>query len=206
MQDNKEVILTAIIENNLSFEYASERLKMDKEIILTALNGRAFYVGRCTSNGDSLSPLAYVPDSLKTNREIIITALKNNPNAISYVPKEFLNDKEILITALKSSTEQKEAEEVLTFIPDKLKDDKEFIVEIIKGNYDTGYWGGLGDGCEVPPWPGYIILSVASTRIKEDKNFIMAAVQIAGEALEFASPKLQADKEVVMKAVATKVY
>jgi len=53
-----------------------------------------------------------------------------------------------------------------------------------------------------------ILLSEAPDEIKDDKESVMAALElqvmnegVSGQFLEFASDRLKADKEVVMKAV-----
>ena len=45
IQDNKNIVLTAVKQRRFAFEYASEKLQSDKEIILNAIYGKdlAFY-------------------------------------------------------------------------------------------------------------------------------------------------------------------
>ena len=90
--DDKEVIMTAVVQDGWALEYASDRLKNDKEVVMAAIaqNG-------CT--------LRYASDELKSDREVVMAAVTNNGLALEYSK---LKDDDIVKAAKKEIEEYRQ--------------------------------------------------------------------------------------------------
>ena len=69
--DNKEFVLTAVNEDAMALQYASERLKDDKEVVLAAVNQDGW-------------ALQYASERLKDDKEVILTAVKQDEVALDF--------------------------------------------------------------------------------------------------------------------------
>lgn len=78
LKDDEEMILAATAYSWKYFQYASDRLKKDRNFILQAL-------GQCKGCGDALQ---YVDEELKADREFIMQAIKIDGRAIRYASTE----------------------------------------------------------------------------------------------------------------------
>ena len=89
--DNKNFVLTAVKDYAYALTYASERLKDDKEIVLTSLR---------RNDGGALQ---YASERLKDDKEIVLTAVKQ-PGwwVLKYASERLKDDKEVALTAVKN--------------------------------------------------------------------------------------------------------
>jgi len=83
IRKNKEFVLTAVRYDYNNLDYADDSLKKDKEIVLEAVkqNGQALY---------------YADDSLKKNKEIVLEAVKSDAHALDDADDSLKNDPDIL--------------------------------------------------------------------------------------------------------------
>lgn len=81
--DDKEVIMTAIVQSGWALEHASNGLKNDKEVVMAAVQ----------QNGCAL---LHASDELKNDREVVMAAVTNNGLALEYTE---LKDEDIVKAA-----------------------------------------------------------------------------------------------------------
>ena len=93
IRKNKEVVLTAVRYNFNNLDYADDSLKKDKEIVLEAVkqHGEAPYYFKQIE-----SALQHADDSLKKDKEIVLIAVKNSSRELQYADDTLKNDPEIL--------------------------------------------------------------------------------------------------------------
>ncbi len=199
--DDKDVVITAAKYDGSCIYYASERLRDDDDVVLTAVkqNGRALFkaskrlrdnkeivMGAVTNNGQALE---FASNRLRDDKEIVMKAVKqygishddSSKCALSFASDRLKDDKDIVLAAVKKwgST--------LSQASDRLKDDEEVVLEAIK-NYDSMHIQNS-------------ILEIASTRLREDKTFVIKVIKQRGVELCGAAMSLKDDDEVVMEAI-----
>lgn len=199
-RDDRQVILCAVRKDPCRIEFASQRLRADREIILAALrdDGPEWF--------DS-SNLRYASKSLKNNKEIVLAAVKANASNLHFASKKLQTNRAIIKAAahqyggilrnVNLSLLQKDiffhAREKQRYI-DKFKanTNKDLIIPDYVPNQDIilAAVNSFGDSLEF-----------AGKRFQNNKKVVLAAVENNAGALQFASHDLQADKEVVIAAI-----
>ncbi len=89
--DNKEFILEAIKnekETDISIQYASKRLKDDKDVVLAAVNKKDIHA------------LQYASKRLKDDKDVILAAVTKNGVALSYASKRLKDDYDVVLRAI----------------------------------------------------------------------------------------------------------
>ena len=106
--NDKETVLTAIKNAPFTFQYASESLRKDKEVILSAVQ----------REGQNLC------FSLIQDKEIVLAAVQQHGHALRFALPKFTKDKEIVLAAIKTNfTAHK-------YMDAKLKTNSKFTKEI----------------------------------------------------------------------------
>jgi hypothetical protein len=162
LKNNKDFILKAVKKNSHIIKYINEELKKDREILLEAVK----YKG---------TVLEFIPKEFQNDREIVLTAVQNIGIALHYASEELKNDIEILLTAIKNN------EVMFYYFSTKFKKDRKFVLESVKLN-------GL-------------VLQFVSEKLQNDKEIVFQAVNNNGLALQFASEELINDYYIVLQAV-----
>lgn len=91
--NNKEDVLEAIKNDGEALKYASEELRGDKEVVLTALE----------TNKDDFGikyTLKYASEELRGDREVVLAAINGDGRALKYASKELRQDRELVLTAM----------------------------------------------------------------------------------------------------------
>ena len=112
LQDNEDVVLEACKKSYLSFEFASSRLKNDRNYVKKIISIKPLAI-RFTNYIDDKElallavsknglALAHLSDRLKDDEEIVMTAVGNNGKSLQSASKRLKLDKRYLIQALKS--------------------------------------------------------------------------------------------------------
>lgn len=128
-QDDEALVCKAVTNNSDAFEYASERLRNNKEIAMIALTKDSnapcylseklcddYLVGHkaLTSSGGWV--LEYLSERLCSDYELVKLAVKNYGGAIEFASNELKDNEEIALIALKNESG------MLSFISDRLKE------------------------------------------------------------------------------------
>jgi len=160
----KDVILAMVIQDGKLLEYASDKLKSDREVVLAAMNQNEL-------------ALRYASDKLTSNREFVSEAVSQNGIAYLYASEELQLDpfiiaqyKAYLITNAKIPYVRKDFIIYLKEkknLNNKLNTDKEVMLAMVKQ-----------DG---------LMLEYASNELKLDIEVVLAAVKQNGLARRFAS-------------------
>ena len=188
LRDDKELVSFAIKSGSYGYEldYASGRLKKDKELVLQAIkkNGGAFrYVDKSLEDDRafileavkvSASILENISDRLKKDKEIALSAIAQDSNIFEYLDSSLKSDKEFILKALTVADSQMklDAEEA----------SKNKFIELMFGDRE-GVWDNI------------------DKNVTKDSAFITQAIKETGYGLEYATPKQQANRELVLNAV-----
>ena len=170
-KSDKELVLMAV-ETGDAFLHASEELQHDKEIILKALEW------------DS-SIIAYLDEDFYEDLEIIYKAIEIDADNYEYLVEELQEDKDIALACLKLNCN------VFEFLCDKLKEDGEIIETAIKNGLSLEYIvQGTKDFEDI-----ISDTSLVATAIKQNN----------GDELKFANNELRNDKELIDYAIEHKL-
>ena len=91
LRGDREVVMTAIAQDGGALEYATEELRGDREVVMTAIaqDGRA---------------LLYATEELRGDREVVMTAVTSNGWGLLYATEELRGDREVVMTAVASNS------------------------------------------------------------------------------------------------------
>ena len=185
-RDDKEVVLAAAkgggFFNWEAFEYVSDRLKKDKDVILAVS-------GNCDS-------LKYASENLTKDRTFILTAVKKNGCNLRYASEELKNDKEVVLTAIKENGY------ALRYASEKIKNDKEVVLTAVKKDYSALEYASkdLRNNKEVvltAVKKYYSALEYASEDLRNNKEFMKIMLSISPKCALYASPNLKKDREII---------
>ena len=101
--NNKEEVLEAVKEDGTKLENASEELRNDREVVMTAVKQYG-----AESKEITYDFLQLISKDLRADKEVIMAVIKNNGYALEQVSKElqsairshFSSDKELVMVAL----------------------------------------------------------------------------------------------------------
>ncbi len=146
--------------------------------------------------------LHFVPTSLQT-LDIVREAVKNNGLALQFAGESFKKDLGVVVEAIKNNSDSlKFADESMQFCRQVIslrgKDRAWGLAMKLKPDTPEHHEAALA----VAEY-GYFPVRFLNDKFKEDRQFIIFAVQQDGLSLESAHPSLKKDKDVVIAAVAT---
>jgi hypothetical protein len=187
-KDNRKIVEMAINKSPLSFQYASDALRVDYSISLNAiqLDSSNFKYTLCEKIKNDSNILADVlskhgsyletlSKDIKNDKELVKLSIESFPESYLHASASLQNDKEIVMLAIFKEPK------LFKFIPEKFQSDKEITLKCVSKS------GNL--------------LKFASKDLKKDVDVVLASVLSNGLALEFASPNLKQKKEIVLAAV-----
>ena len=174
--DDKDFIIKCIKLDPDSFDYASNRLKQDKQILklipkkitkkLTIDKKEALRIVK--KDGYKIDTL---PTHFKKDIEITLAAVKTNGMILNWIDASFKKDKEIVLHVVKKCGD------FLEEIDDSLKKDKEIVLAAVK---EDGY-----------------ALRYADKSLKKDKEVVIAAIKENDMALQFSHKSLWKDPDIL---------
>ena len=195
LQDDRDIVKLSIQSWGPSLEYASERLRDDKEIVLTAMRG--------------YGSLEFASGRLKDDHDVVMEAISAISSSsmgarvgyvLNHASRRLQSDKEILTNAISIDPT------AIEFAPPVVRDDERFMLEIVCR------WGHLLEYASnrikdmdhivlkaVEQYEGAI--QYVSTRLKKDKNFNLKILIRSGSALKFLPVELRTDKDIVLAAL-----
>ncbi|MDP3301483.1 MAG: DUF4116 domain-containing protein, partial [Sulfuricurvum sp.] len=201
---------------------ASEWLKMDRELVSTAMKKDTFAFSMASdvlrdneifileyikfASSLNFSWLLFISNRLKNDRAFSLEIIKNDSNALAYL-NESIRDDEIVILAAVSKHPSS-----LKYASSRLKNSRSFIFKVVKEN-ETHFPGPFRYAsrdlrsdkefileCLRCTEDSYILNNIADA-LKDDEDFIKQAIAISGYSLEHASRRLQRKKELVFEAI-----
>ena len=124
--NDRILVMDAVQGYGLALSVASDELKADRDIVMTALD---------ESNPHKLvaasSPLRYASKELRLNPEVITFAVKNNTHAIECLLEESFKDRDFILSLVKVNPA------IYEMLPSQYRNDKE--ITLIAVNYDGVY-------------------------------------------------------------------
>ena len=146
LMHDRQFALEAVRHDGSNLYYASEDLKIDREVVLVAVSSQnsaeALWAANDNFKNDreivavavSIDGLAleHASQDLKNDREIVLLAVSNRGIALEYANKDLKNDLEILLSAVDNE------EEALAYVPDKYKNNP-LINLVATGTYNSEY-------------------------------------------------------------------
>ena len=160
---------------------ASEELRADREVVMAAV----------MQDG---SALGHASEELRADREVVMAAVMQDSEALYYASEELRADREIVKAAV---------EQFMSTVRDvDLLRSSDFAYEKLRGMVFT-----LPDRASVMlqvqsgnPMAIPMLLGLCTPDLCADRALMMAAVKSHVYALEYASPELRADRDLVLSA------
>ena len=117
--DDYNIVLDLVNYNSTAIYWASDRLKGNKEIVLTAI---------CNDVSDDHSILEIVSDELRGDKEVVLAAIQQHYFALEFASNELRGDKEVVLIAVHKNGL------ALEFALNSLRGDKEVVLDAVKQN------------------------------------------------------------------------
>ncbi len=196
IMDVPHAVMTAVLKNPRVFEYASKRLRGDRQFIFDAM----VELAKQGRNGAEL--LNYADKALFKDENFLYKLMQVNLKVATFVPKKFLK-KEAFILLLSAREPQ-----VLATCGSKLKDDAQFMMKAVMINATSMKWASprlkrdrefiktMAAEC-----PG--IVAHIADELKKDRNFMLELLDINGLVFRHLDPKrnYHHDKEMAIRAL-----
>ncbi|GAA0409115.1 hypothetical protein GCM10009133_17070 [Cocleimonas flava] len=186
-----DYVKTQVMKDGLNIQFASDRLKQNKDIVLLAVkqNGRA---------------LQYAGDTLKNDTEIALAAIKNTVHSIEFAGKDIKKKKEIALITIKDyppairyfDPSIQNDEDVLKIILDEVK--REITnLSYIQGTSVEKNKSFMLSAIKLQPRIFYSL----SNEFQKDEDIVLVAVKHNGRLLKTLDPKLKNHKKIVLTAI-----
>jgi len=126
LKSDKEVVISAVLSSPASIKYADHKLQSDPDVILEALK-KGYYEldGERFSEIDEV--MVYASYRLVSDKEFMLKAIKIYPDSYRYASTNLINDKDFILDAVRSNSG------VLEFLDSDLRSDKEIIMTAVQG-------------------------------------------------------------------------
>jgi hypothetical protein len=220
--NDKSFMMEMVQINPFILLFASEWLKMDRELVTTAMKEDTFAFSMASDtlrdnqnfileyikfvSSLNFSWLLFISSRLKNDRAFSLEIIKNDSNALAYL-NESIRDDEIVVLAAVSKHPSS-----LKYASSRLKNSRSFIFKVVKEN-ETHFPGPFRYAsrdlrsdkefileCLRCTEDSYILNNIADA-LKDDEDFIKQAIAISGYSLAHASRRLQRKKELVFEAI-----
>ena len=214
LNDDREIIYTAVGSEPSALEFAGREFQADKVLVKEAVENKG-------------SALAYASDELKDDREIVLAAVKNYGTALTYASGRLKADPIIVAAALDNDGS------ALKYASEHFKHDSYYlklalghqalsiswdaVAQVHRGNKELLTVAVSRDPANLKYADRKLkddeelaqlavqghgqALRYASFRLRDHEGIVRLAVQNDGTALEYANRRLRADKELVKLAV-----
>ena len=197
LQDDREFVLECVQlapNGSHAIYHASDRLRGDKEIILSAES-------RCTA-------LRYASAELQDDRDVVLHCVKETGVALYYASARLRGDKEIILAAAWSFSDT-----VLDLASAELQDDRDVVLHCVKNGGDAIKHASarLRGDKEIILAAGRkcssdTVLNLASTELQDDRDVVLRCVELKPDAIKYASSRLRRDKEIILAAEETRAF
>jgi hypothetical protein len=201
MRSNREVVIAAVSKNGANFKYASDELKNDRGIVLTAIANDEVDCG-CVYK---MCPLA-----VKNDREIVLAAVSKHGKDLVYVSDEFRHDREVVLRAV--ANDESETGVALRCASIDLRGDREIVLAAVsKHGHSLQYASkelkndreiGLRAMANDRSNRQYYTFLQCSKELRANREFALVGVTKCGRSLRFVSDELKNDREIVLTAIA----
>lgn len=167
-----EFILSAVKLGNIKLEDVDALWKSNREIVKGALMYDKDFKNFHSS-------LQFASERLQDDKEVVLAAVKNQGFTLKFASERLQDDKEVVLATVKTSFS------ALQFVSERLQDDEEVVLIAMKNSI--------------------FALQLASARLREkltdNRKFILSFIKKSKFTLQFASKRLQDDKEVILNVI-----
>jgi Domain of unknown function (DUF4116) len=191
MKANKEVTLTAVTRWGQALGDVSNKFKNDKDIVMASLK----------NNGMNLE---YASKKMRDTQDVVLHAVKKNPASYRFVSERLKTNDEVIRATLYA---QGMCLQLMSF---EIRSNEDYFALAMHRN-GAAYPYGEGDfvfkaeyieralehGGNLPYMPPYI---------RKDPTRVKKEVSSVGRMLEYVSPKLKNNKEIVLAALKADVH
>lgn len=221
--NDKSFMMEMVQINPFTLMYASEWLKMDRELVTTAMDIDTFSFSMASdalrdnehfileymkfASSVYLSWLIFISSRLKNNKAFSLEIIKYDSNALKFLSDEMRDDETVVLAAVSKHPSS------LEYASSRLKNSRSFIYKLVKEN-ERHYPGPFSYASRELRGDKEFILECLHSNIedtfmlfgitdalKDDEDFIKQAIAISGDALSFASNRLQNKKELIFEAI-----
>ncbi|CAB9523686.1 expressed unknown protein [Seminavis robusta] len=174
LRDDPEVMLAATKASLSAIEFASDRLKCDRQFVLEAVMLRREQFAAWSNLPHALE---FVDESFRHDYEIAMEAVKQNCMALDLLPEKFRADRHLVMAAVQASPYPW----CLQWAAEPLNDDEEIVMAAVES------CGGS--------------LEFASERLKASRDIVLVAVRQDPRSIQFAADQLKANRKVVLMSL-----
>ena len=165
----KPTALKVVARDGLLLRFLAHDLRKDAEVVTAAV----------TQNGLALE---FACPIMRDNWDVIGVAMTQNPTAFQFASEHY-QWRKVMMTLARGQS----AEELCRHLPDKLLDNRNFMTAVISMSARRNEYSTV------------CIVKMASTRLHDDKAFMLAAVAWHGDNLEHASDRLKDNLDFILK-------
>ena len=198
--DNKDYVLSRVIKDATYIRFVSDRLKDDKEVVMTAMGSARLhqqifkYASKRLQSQHSVILKAVsreravyksLPEIIRFKKQITLAAVLDHGASLRFTSNNLKNDYQIVRAAVCNSGCS------IKYASKRLKDNKKLALLAVKSSS-----GGLS-GSE---------LLYISSRLKNDKEVCLQAVKESSSAIRHVPEKLKVDPEIAIQALSRSAY
>ncbi len=204
--DNERVVKEAI-NSGLEFgagvlEYASDRLKDNKDIVMLAVSKATgvefFYEDRPEEGYTYNDALCYASERLRDDKDVVLLSVENNPDSLESASARLQNDYDVVLTAVRGNAHS------LKYASEELRSNKELVLIAANSNfysiydyYDEGLGGEeLEESVNIED----SIIEYISDELKNDRDVILAIVNNNPYAFVNIPDKFKDDYDIALIA------
>ena len=172
-RDDTDIALAAINNHSLALAKVSDRLRADRNVVYAALSG-------CLSG----EVMEHADEKFKSDEDLVWEFLKKGKwQMYRFISSELQEKKEIALLAVQMSTNGF----IIRDIPEKFKTDRAFIMEsLTPSEFNPENLQGR-------------LIEFIPDELKDDEELVkLALIRSNGSALEFASDRIKADKDLFL--------
>ena len=192
IENNKKCVENVLKKNGEILEYFSDEIKNNEEMVKIAISSKPWslkfvsdklrgnkkiveYALDKSNNGYLLS---YASDALKANEQLVLKAVKTNGSAIGIASENLRNNQRVVEMAVNNRAI------ALEKATEAIRQNEDFVLKLIGKQWSTAQR-----------------ISYISDSLKENKNFILKAVEQNPYVFEYASSSMKSNKDIVIKAL-----
>lgn len=222
LRDDNEIatkVLTNTERGWKNLEYLSDRLKGDKDFILTVIDVRENTGGTIPDSGAG-EMIVFASEDLRKDKDVVTKSILNGNLELEGVADEVKNDKNFMLEIMKNLWSTVETRRLYKNLPVQLKTDKNIVfAAIFQGRGRDKQLCANSVAKEVPIEAlrdrevALEVIKVSGHGYKReemdslpeeminDERFILEGLKYNLSAMRFAGPKLRNDKNFIMKAL-----
>jgi len=188
IKDDKETVLTVVGKRGSLLKHASSRLKNDLDVVRKAMN-------------QDVESFQYADPSIKNNKSLVLSAFRGHI-PFQLIPEAMRNDKDVILAAIKSSSSN------LAFVPEEYRNNRELVLKALEKDGKAIYVIPEGFRNEKAflmasfLYDNFLSFTCVPNHLVKDKEIVLVAVSVRFALnLQYVGDEFQDDEEVVLESV-----